>query len=125
MNPETIEKLKEVFAPIALKIGEGAEYGWTVIIKQQYVLAVGSAIIALISAVVMGVGIWLIRRGLKYQADSHYDSTKEVMTAIGIGITALGTVVLGFSSFDVIARLINPDYYAIQFLMQMVSGPTR
>ncbi len=33
MSPETVDKLKEVFTPIAAKIGEGAQFGWEVVFK--------------------------------------------------------------------------------------------
>lgn len=48
MNPETITKLQEIMSPVAQKIGEGAEFGWSVVIKQMYV----EGVIALLGAVV-------------------------------------------------------------------------
>ena len=40
MNEQTIEAIKSAFAPVAEKIGQGASYGWEVVLRQQYVYAI-------------------------------------------------------------------------------------
>lgn len=58
MSPETINAIKDALAPIAAKIGQGAIYGWDVVVRQQYITAVeglGLAVLSLIGLVLVGI----------------------------------------------------------------------
>lgn len=112
MNPETIEKIKEVLAPVALKIGEGAEFGWGVILKQQYVNAVSGFFWGIVGSVgfVLFLG-WFIKKDKSYWE----------MAWFGSSLVLVGLFLMGMCGFQVaITHLINPEYYALRFFIDLV-----
>ena len=109
---QTIDKLKEVFAPIAEKIGQGAEFGWQIVVKQQ----IGYGIMGLFLAI---GGIVFIIIGFKVYKDkikiNEHDKDTVVYFLI---IPGLATFILG-TIFGIL-HLFNPEYYAIQFFLGLV-----
>ena len=116
MNPETIEKIKEVFAPIADKIGQGSQYGWEVVMKQQYVVGIGNVILAVF---MLGVAIfsgWWIYLGFKNK--DNWDSPEIAWFFGSLGII-IGGLVFSISFYDALAHFINPAYYALDFFIHL------
>ena len=121
MNEETVDAIKEALTPIAEKIGEGAKFGWEVVVRQQYVEAFGLIASAVSFLVVFGLGIFFIRKGINYERKNNYDDEGLAFTMGGVGMTVLGAVFAGVNLYQGVARLINPEYYAIQFFIGLIN----
>ncbi len=113
MNADTINAIKEAFVPIAEKIGQGAAYGWDVVVLQQYVNAVGS-FIAAVMFLVAGVVVWRFANNTLWNtADENPGWFMGILVAM---------VAFGFSAgclYDTISHVINPYYYALEFFITL------
>jgi hypothetical protein len=116
---ETINQLKEIFYPLAEKIGEGAEFGWHVIIRQQYVKSVGWLLASFVAYLAVITGLYICRLFKKWHVGIEHSDDYSLyalpILLIGIGLI-LGTLFL----YEGVARLINPEYYAIEFLINLI-----
>lgn len=120
MNDDTINQLKDLMTPVAQKIGEGAQFGWEVVIKQQYVEAgIGLFFAIALCPLALVVGTWFLKKGRKMHEESNWTDW-EVPTLLGwvLYVFATGAFVIG--SITAITHFINPDYYAIQFFISLV-----
>ena len=107
------EELKPIFADVANKIGEGTEWGWEIIMKQMYVHAIGYFIAVALSIPLMFVCVWLIRKDLK-------DWETDGITA-GASLGLFGCfIALGVCLFYGVAHIINPEFYALNYLLDLV-----
>jgi len=110
-----IEELKPFMAEVASKIGEGAEFGWEVVIKQQYVVAALSLAWVLISLV--GIyACWKI--GKKIYKDSNQYNKGSAFFMFFPAIIIF--MILGFNFDTAITHFINPEYYALEFFINLV-----
>ena len=114
MNPEVIDKIKEVMAPVADKIGQGAEFGWEVVMRQQYVYAVEGAFYAILGFVGCIV-VWKFVRGVYIRG--RWDDAAIMVSVFGGGLSIIAFLV---GSEVAISRFINPSYYALQFFIGLV-----
>ncbi len=117
MSPETLRAIQTALAPIAAKIGEGASYGWGVVLRQQMVVAVGDFIIVGISLIVI---IAAVVAGIIAYKTKPYEDARTVLSMFSFFGIVAGLMVLGFAGYDGIAHLVNPDYYALQFFIDLV-----
>lgn len=121
MNTETIAAIQKALAPVAEKIGQGAQYGWDVVLAQQKVTAIGDFIFAAAAVVVMLIcAWWALACWKKHVDDRHGDWI--------IGVVMLTTVcfacfaLMGLALYDGSAHLINPSYYALKFFVGLAGG---
>lgn len=115
MNESTINQLKEIFTPVAEKIGQGAEFGWEVVIQQQYVIAWLGVFWAVLGLGMLAGGIYLARRAT--HADWVYGNG-WAMPSVMLILFSLTPVVIG--SIVAITHFLNPAFYALQFLINSV-----
>lgn len=121
MNPETINAIKEALAPIAAKIGQGAEYGWEIVMRQQYIQGVtlfiwaGSLIIATFVCIYASNKCWANKK-----RDGQYSDWEigGVMGAIGAIIFAICAVICLVAG---IQHILNPAYYSLDFFIHLGS----
>lgn len=116
---ETINQLKEVFAPVAAKIGVGAQYGWEVVVRQQYVEAFGSFLQFLMGVVTAYVTYRIVKYGM-----NELKQDDDSLWVVGIWVLGIGgallSLVLMSGLYDAIAHVINPQFYAIEFFLDLV-----
>ncbi len=122
MNPETIASIQAALAPIAAKIGQGAEYGWTTVVKQQYVYGVSDFIWAGLCAVIAITMLVVMTKTWKWAHEAGYSGDKEGY-AIGfifstIAFVAFATFTFGWIS-DGVMHILNPDYFALDFFIHL------
>ena len=117
----TIDKLTPVFQAVAEKIGQGAGFGWEVILKQQVVYGIGllcGAGLALLAIIAL-TGCIYIRTMEKLDDDNGFTGWDLdflgflVVVYVVLGLALFGLALGGFF------RMINPEYYALQFFMQL------
>ncbi len=119
MSPDTVQAIQTALAPVAAKIGEGAQYGWEVVVAQQKVTAIGDFLAALFFFLVVVFCVWLFSRGYKNYVKDSWDDTPAMNMALGVsfGVVALAAT-LG-CIFVGIAHLLNPAYYALDFFIHL------
>lgn len=113
-----IEKAQPLFDKIAEKIGQGATWGWDVLIRQQYVIAAQNAIGAIIAGVALYWGIRAIRKAQK----AGYHDCEEGYWILGSLLTAGGAIAMTICLLSATGHIINPGYYALKTLAAFVTG---
>ena len=116
MNQDMINQLKELFNPIAQKIGESTNFGWEVVLRQQIIYGILN-----LMAVLVGIIIAIITYKLwkHFSEDSNFNFQDGRTGIIVIGsIISLGLIIRGLV-FG-IPYLLNPEYYAIQFFINLI-----
>lgn len=121
MNPETVIAIKEALTPIAEKIGQGAEFGWEVVVRQQFVEAITMFVALGIGLVFLFVGIWAACSLTSRDWDSPVITKKSFIALAGLGIGFFMSLIsfIGVFAGSAIGRLINPEYYALQFFISL------
>lgn len=117
MSPEIIEQLKEVFTPVAMKIGEGAEFGWVVVMKQMYVqawLGVFWAVLAVVFGIFSAI---ILNRTMK--GKELFEANPGLVIPL-FTVLALCPFAFVFGTIDAITHFINPEFYAIEFFLDLV-----
>ncbi|MDE2102080.1 MAG: hypothetical protein KGL39_32845 [Patescibacteria group bacterium] len=121
MTPETVTAIQTVLAPVAEKIGQGAQFGWETVVRQQYVEATEGALdaigftIALVVIIVVALKLW---KKLDDSCDGEIGQTLLIVLGGLAAFLMLCGVVDGIET--AITHLLNPDYYALQFFIGLV-----
>ena len=119
---ETIEQLKPLMTEVASKIGQTAEWGWGVVVKQQIAYGIVAVFLALIGLITLILTYkvyykWLKKNEKKIIENDYGNPFYGFLVGLvmlGIGMFISGTV-------NAILRLYNPEFYAIQFFINLVS----
>lgn len=115
------KNVADVLDVLAARFGSTAEHLWAVLVKQSVVDAWQTAIGALfVLGVVIGLVLtyrWAGRRPLKEWALSADRGAVRVLCTVGALIG--GGVFFGLSS-GIVGRLINPEFYALQYVLGQV-----
>ncbi len=114
MNQETINQLKTIFEPIAQKIGQGAEFGWEVVVRQQIIIGIIGIVITILFAIMM---YFLLKFFQKNKNNEEIGETATFHWLLSV-IVVLSVIVM--SATQGILHLLNPSYYAIQFFLNLV-----
>ncbi len=125
INAETITAIQAALAPVAEKIGQGAEYVWTTVVTQQYVIGISLLIWSGFTAMAATALFFLCKKFYKLAKDDGYGSGWEIgMIFAGIGATVLPVIAVVCLSNGVM-HLINPGYYALEFFIRLGSAATQ
>ena len=119
MKTEQLQLVFEYLDKIAQKIGTTAEQLWPVLIRQQYVDAVVSAVCLLALLFITGV---VLRYALKQWGEDgriYKDNTDELWgwVLIFLGCLLITALIYFLISFP---DIFNPEYWALKDLMRMV-----
>jgi len=110
-----VEELKTVFAPVAAKIGEGAEFGWDVVLRQMWIEGIIAMIFAFFAFLVIIVVLIITYTKRKYIIEET-DGIAFVFL-----LFLLLPLIIGLTEFSFgIKHLLNPEFYAIQFFLDLV-----
>lgn len=116
MTPETIESIKQTLAPVAEKLGQGAEYGWEVLVWGQFAEGVANLVI---TAVLVITSVILFKKAfsiLKENETLGYHDRSELhipMLIVGSILSIISILAL----YDGVIGTIAPEYAAIKFLI--------
>lgn len=122
MNPETISAIQSALAPIAEKIGQGAQYGWEIVVRQQYIIGITDFVIAGVMALgVIGLVCWAFALNAGAKKASPRDQEGYF---IGIMLAVFSSMFLcvfltGFL-VDGVKHTLSPEYYALDFFIHLV-----
>jgi hypothetical protein len=116
MNEKVIDKAFGYIDSVAQKLGVAAEHVWPLMIKQQVV----GGITDLFFGVVLAVAAYLlIRQAMKDL--TTYEGSEER----GLVLSFLGGIAAIFAFFCIyfsVGPIINPEYYAIQEILEVIKG---
>lgn len=126
MNEETVQLLEK----LAEKLGTTVEYLWEVLVHQALVNSV-LLILLMVATVIMGIVLYKLHIRFskmqpetdKYYAKSLYDR-EEGYVAMMIIFVFIWTVLLFVSIFSfasMITGFINPEYWALQRILNIVN----
>lgn len=126
MTPETIKSVQEALTPLAEKLGEGAAHVYEVYTRQIYAESVGMLVIAgMLSAVLVAWLIFISRpsssdpsKTRAFAWSDASDGFSTVFTSCLSIIILPGVIALVFNG---LIGLINPEYYAIQRLLETIT----
>ena len=113
------EQLKPFLVQMSEILGQGAEFSWTVAMKQQYVTAIVGLFWASLGFVGIISGLMAFKKLTKIW-------NKEIPEVIGVTIMLL--VILGILSFIpfltgsivAIQHFVNPEWYAIKDIVGLI-----
>jgi len=118
MNQDIINQIKELLTPVASKMGESAEFGWEVVVRQQYV---GAIIVfsTILLSVITGIIALVLSKKVK-DWDTDMPTVRQILVLL-IGFVSVVGIIYGFAFCgEAIGKLINPEYYALEFFINLV-----
>jgi hypothetical protein len=115
MNEKVINKATEYIDSIATKLGVAAEHVYELLIKQAIINGVRDLVMFVVLSV---VAFFLGKLTLRASKSFDYD-----MVAPIIGATAIIALVMAIAClYAGVGELINPEYYAIKEILDVISG---
>lgn len=112
---EVIEVVTTALQPLAEKLGTTAQYVWELQVRQSYVDGSIALVGLLFGLVVVGLTIFL---NWKHKDDEDYDFA--FWSVISIIPMSVGLVFILSNINTVFTAFINPEYYAIQQMINLV-----
>lgn len=123
MNPETIDRIEEALKPLADVAGQGAEYAWTVLVRQMYLSGIVRIPIGLLILVLAALFAFFCAHNFKkwrkaesWHESENYGAGTAVTAALGIISLIVAVAVIAGG----VLRMMNPGYYALEELTRMV-----
>ena len=110
MTPEQIQELLDRLFEIG---GAIASNGWELAIQQVYVQTVGYAIVAAFLSLVLVGSIWIVVSSIKDSSDDELGGSAFIAALFSV----VGLVVV---LYGLAGRLINPRWYAVNLLIDLV-----
>lgn len=132
MNEQTLDllynfggEIKEALSQVAQGLGVAAEHVYLVLLRQQVVLGVISLAWPILSIIIFLIVSKLYIRYLLKPAYKHeFSSEGDFFISIGAILLGIGWIVLLVHSviaiMNGIGHLINPEYYALQQIIEFV-----
>lgn len=115
ITAEIYPDVKNAITEIARGLGVGAEYVWTVLVRQQVVLGITELIelLLILSLIIAGI-VWLWKTIKKNEAISW-----KVLP--GAFLILFGTLMFGRVDLIIIVQgLVNPDFGAINYVLDFI-----
>jgi len=122
MDKETMSLLMTKLEVVASKIGVGAEYLFSIYVKQAYIEALKAAI--LIPAIIVTAFLcnWFWKKLEAMGKDAwdmpHTHNLGAIIT--GIGVFVMGIVFFADTLPTIFECLLNPEYYALSKLLSQI-----
>ena len=119
MNEETLKLVEQ----LAYKLGTTTEYLWSVLIRQAPIEAIINIFYTL-AIIISGIGLYKLHRYFTKEDDlnesKYYQYEKALVTPMIIGclIWVIIAVICFFSIGDIIVGFINPEYWALNKILQ-------
>ncbi|QEG04313.1 hypothetical protein [Bacillus phage BC-T25] len=124
------DKLGGFIDELAKQLGVAATHVYEVLVKQQFVEGVSLMVKAGVWIAVL-ILVWtllhklIFKRWHKYSDPTGYDET-QFMLAIVVVIVGIISAIVGWNIVDWVTlgikKLLNPEYYALQDIMEFVKG---
>ena len=118
------QKLVEYIDKVGMVAGNAAEYGWTLILRQAYVILFVDIVIALLVFIIPPCGYFILKmipKALGEYKDS--DATYVLQASLFLFLLTIWViaVVYSFCHFsEMITIAFNPEYWAIDQILKKV-----
>lgn len=117
MTQESVDAIKSALAPVADKIGQGAEYSWDVLVWGQFAEGVGMLILG--ATIIISSTILLVYGGKKLTITMKEDD-RIFAWMLFLIIYGMVVVLPMFMVYDGLIGVIAPEYAALKFLLGLV-----
>lgn len=115
-NKESIAEISKVLEPLAQKLGEGAGHVYEVYVRQMFAEGVSLAIIGTFFLILIVTAIVLVSRtALNNRGEEDDEAAITVVACMLIPLC-----VLVFALTENTMKIINPEYYAIERIVNQV-----
>lgn len=110
--------IKQELEPLAQKIGEGAEYTFSLFVRQVYVEGIMNLfwIVPGIIVLVFSRKMWTASKNQSYSSD------KDGMRFVSMGLLLVGLTALLLPLANLVQVVINPEFAAIKLIIDTVKG---
>lgn len=112
MTPDSIEAIKSALTPIADKIGQGAEYGWEILVMGQFAEGV-----AMLGIGLFGIGISIL--ATLWGRNRYNEDDMDVMAIFAILFGCIAIVLFTALVYNGLIPVIAPEYAALKFLINL------
>lgn len=117
MNEQTINAIQKALAPVAEKIGQGAQYGWDVVVRQQYISGMSEFIwSALVFVAVIGVTSVTVHFFKRVSRGEDEETGLMIFLMLS---SLLLMILFGCVLQVAIQHVMNPAYYALNFFIHL------
>ncbi len=120
MNTITINQIKEALAPLADKIGQGAEFTWEAVLRQQYIDGGMGVFLTVFGIAILYITYRVVLYANKKLKENSWSDWEIVRVLVIIFGVTIGLLCLGFGFEQAINHLLNPEYQAIMDLIGTV-----
>ena len=121
MNPELTEKATEYIESIAKSLGVAAEHVYGLLVRQQIAEAISTLVITVIAIIALVTALLLVIKA--YREFTGYDPFGYILAIAILSIVTLMVSLVGlFEGAESVMKLINPEYYAIQEIFDLLRG---
>lgn len=110
------DNINSVLDALAARFGATGAHLWAAIVRQVYVHAVMNMLVALICGAVV---LYFLRK----RAALHEWYDKSIDAEMGVGaayIVAFVSAIVGLFNLFGIARIFNPEFYALQYVLEVL-----
>lgn len=120
-----LDKIGEAITQIAHGLGVASEHVYGVLIRQQFVDGLVDVCISIIAPILYIIVMMYLLR-LRKNIDSYWeDEVSAIVIIVGVG-GFIATTVIFFNLFpDGLKHLINPEYYAMQQILDYLKSLKR
>jgi hypothetical protein len=112
---EIYPDVKNALSEIARGLGIGVEYTWTVLVKQYVVIAIAELLKLILSLAIFICGIVWLWKIVKNNTAITWKIVPGVLMLI-IGLSMMCSI----NIIEIIQGLINPDFGAINYILQFI-----
>jgi hypothetical protein len=117
------EILKRVDA-LAEKLGVASGELWKILVQQAHIVAIQTGVEIVICGAISIVGYRWMRRGFAAAEEDDWDSFPAVMIG-GLLMFFGGTLFAIVNLIDVWTPLLNPQYWALQQILETIKGAAK
>ena len=125
-----LDKIQLALTSLGDKLGVGGKHLWMILIKQQYIHGFIALFWAIIGIILLGGTVKYIQGIIKrnkrenrsfFDFDDGTDDAGWFFIMIITGI--IGMVLLIIGGISAVNHLVNPEYQALQSIIQMINPP--
>ena len=112
------QQIDKIITVLANHLGPGVHELYNVFIRQATIAAVRDSVLSLIGAVMLFAGVKLVKNSFPILHKFETEGQGLIYIIVGIVLTIIGPIVLFCNAYDIPTELLNPQFYAIQQLIQ-------
>ena len=121
MKEKIYEKATEYIETLASSLGVAAEHVYGILVRQQ--VAEGVTTLIMFGVIYLILGIILVVSAKK--SDFTYDCLANYIAVIAVILMVFAAVIGLLTLGGAIMKVMNPEYYAIKEIMDVIKGATK